>query len=153
MITTLKNKFPCEVFFEFRENLTIPEYANLFSKAKIVIGPHGAGLSNVVFTEPLIKKNYNVRKRKAMIEFNVYDVVQLKAYSRLALITGMRYYGLLFGKVDVMSKHGFPVDVNVVSQTVDKALKYVNSGVENGDNAVIGEWNGKVITEIGVNLE
>ncbi|MBD2165782.1 glycosyltransferase family 61 protein [Calothrix membranacea FACHB-236] len=36
----------------YAEDISLPEQIGLFRHAKIVIGPHGAGLSNFVFTQP-----------------------------------------------------------------------------------------------------
>ncbi|MBX2882265.1 MAG: glycosyltransferase family 61 protein [Granulosicoccus sp.] len=34
------------------ENLTVEEQASMFARAKVVLGPHGAGFSNIVFCQP-----------------------------------------------------------------------------------------------------
>ncbi len=118
------------------------------------MGPHGAGLSNVVFTEPMNSFGIKTKRRKALIEFNIAEVIQLKAYSRIALISGMRYYGLLFGNVDHLSFFGFNVVISEVIATLDKALKYVNRGDKIGDNSffhLVGEWRGRIDGNFDVN--
>lgn len=36
----------------FDGNLTVPEQIKLFNRAKLIIGPHGAGFTNIIFSNP-----------------------------------------------------------------------------------------------------
>jgi capsular polysaccharide biosynthesis protein len=61
------------------EQLTFAEQARLFSRATVVVAPHGAGLTNVVFGRDL-----------SVVEFFPPDWVQ-PVYKRLSLAAGHRY--------------------------------------------------------------
>eukprot|EP00474_Spongospora_subterranea_P002182 CRZ02640.1 hypothetical protein [Spongospora subterranea] len=42
--------YSCLTVFQANQNTTLSEQAELFSQASLVIGPHGAGLSNILFS-------------------------------------------------------------------------------------------------------
>ena len=50
MILYLRTKYPTIEWIEY-ENLNVLETIKLFNKAKIIIGPHGAGLTNMLFSK------------------------------------------------------------------------------------------------------
>ncbi len=66
------------------ESMTVPEQALLFSSAKVIVAPHGGGLTNVVFCQPGTK----------IIEFFSPNYV-IPIYWALATELGIEYYYLL----------------------------------------------------------
>ncbi len=142
----LQERFPCEVFLEFGEKVSAEDTAFYFSNAKIVLGPHGAGLSNLVFTQPLNQNDSVDLQSRAVIEFMVADTHQLLGYSRLSLAMGWKFFGLMFYDVGQISPFGFTADVETVTETVFCALngmdlktsgQYLNSSEFKSVNA---EW-------------
>lgn len=47
---SLKTRFPRLTWVVF-DDMTIPETAELFSKAAVIVGPHGAGMTNMIFSD------------------------------------------------------------------------------------------------------
>ena len=54
LITAIKKEFPdkAEKIVVFDNGLSVKEQICLFNRARIIIGPHGAGLSNMLFSKP-----------------------------------------------------------------------------------------------------
>lgn len=74
------------------EDLPIYEQAQLFSSAKIIIGPHGSGFANLVFCQP----------KTTIIELDheVYGEEQRSIYQRFSHIMGCKYFGYYPDKVE-----------------------------------------------------
>jgi len=66
------------------ETLSVVEQASVFANARCVIGPHGAGLTNIVFCNP----------GAAIIEFFSPNCVR-PTYWALSSVIGLNYYYLL----------------------------------------------------------
>lgn len=54
ILSALKAAFPNEtiITFESSEGLSVSQTVNIFRRAKLVLGPHGAGLSHIIFSGP-----------------------------------------------------------------------------------------------------
>lgn len=50
LLNEIKRNFPQEKIVEFDDRICIKDTIKLFSEAKLIIGPHGAGLSNMIFS-------------------------------------------------------------------------------------------------------
>ncbi len=104
--------------FQIFEDGTSPlETAYLFRGAKLIIGPHGAGLSNIIFANPMLNPG--------IIELTLEAENALVNYARMAVYLGLKYYnvgtpggGYRYGKA------AWTINVNVdeVVATVDQAL-------------------------------
>ena len=109
-IRNLTLKYNLElVIFSDNPVPSLDESMSMFNRAVMVVGPHGAGLFNVIFCEP---GTY------------VIEVVQsiphvTMCYQRLAYALGLRYYGCIgpgYDKIDV--------NVQVLLETVDFYLPH-----------------------------
>lgn len=72
------------------EHMSVPEQVELFSKAEIIVGPHGAGLTNAVFASA-----------PHVIEFLPADVWDLGYYVGLTTSCGGTYDGIVCDGVAV----------------------------------------------------
>lgn len=81
--------------------LSVPEQVALFSRADLVVGPHGAGLTNVVFGDDL-----------ALIE--LFGDKQIATFDRLAAALGHRYAYVEGERVGV--------DIRIDTDAVDRAI-------------------------------
>jgi hypothetical protein len=103
--------------------LSLLEQINIFNKASIVIGPHGAGLTNIMF----------MKKGSILMEFPVRHA-KLLYFKYLALISHIHYYEVkeLFTYADL--------DYEVTDHNIEVVKNYIYSGNQLLDNGgVIGE--------------
>lgn len=76
---------------------TLEEHRKIFSEARIILGPHGAGLSNLIFTVP---------NETAIIEFPITSALNNRVFSYLSGCLDMYYWvipsmtGLHIGNYD-----------------------------------------------------
>ncbi len=102
--------------------LSLLEQINIFNKASIVIGPHGAGLTNIMF----------MKKGSILMEFPVRHA-KLLYFKYLALISHIHYYEVkeLFTYADL--------DYEVTDHNIEVVKNYIYSGNQLLDNGgVIG---------------
>ena len=81
--------------------MSVIEQALLFSQAKVVIAPHGAGLTNIVFCNPNTK----------IVEFFSPNYLH-PGYWRLSNQVGLEYYCLL-GEKQPLATHSRPKTDNI----------------------------------------
>lgn len=86
------------------------EQINLFQSAEMVIGSHGAGLTNLVFAPT----------ECVFIEL-IMEGIFTQAYYQIAGIRKIKY-GFLICQTDGAGQY---VDVNILRELVEKAIKYV----------------------------
>lgn len=79
----------------------VAEQRRLFASSRLVVGPHGAGLTNVVFMHP----------GTALVELACRDYVNA-CYYRLAQVMDVRYFTFL-GDGDGGPGHAFTWEVDV----------------------------------------
>ncbi len=91
-------------------NYSFEEQIKLFQSAEMVIGSHGAGLTNLVFAPA----------ECVFIEL-IMEGVFTQAYYQLAGIRKIKY-GFLICQRDGASQY---VDVNILKELVEKAIQYV----------------------------
>ena len=91
-------------------SLSVAEQARLFASARLVVAPHGAGLTNIVFCE----------KSAAVIEFMPDDYFN-PCFEVVAAHRSMRYTRLTVQSVDP-STHDHVVDIRAVEQIVKSVL-------------------------------
>jgi capsular polysaccharide biosynthesis protein len=84
----------------FAEDYGFAEQIALFSQAEAVCGPHGAGLTNILYMPP----------SAAVIEV-LPDAQPRPWFWRLSAIRGLRY-GCLFGEVKTTRRNDFVVDLD-----------------------------------------
>jgi hypothetical protein len=70
LVQAIKEAFPNEKIVEFKEPFTLKETIECFSKAKLIIAPHGAGESNIIFSIPGITKLIEIAPPKQTGYFN-----------------------------------------------------------------------------------
>jgi len=87
--------------------LSVREQVALFSRADLVVGPHGAGLTNVVFGEDL-----------AVIE--LFGDKQIATFDRLAAALGHGY--------EYLEGEGVGVDIRVDTDALDRTIARVLEG-------------------------
>lgn len=87
----------------YLEDLTVSEQVRLFSSADTVIGPHGAGLTNVIWGDDLTVFE--------LFPENVYDL-----YGVISSVLGHEYHGLQFTSVTprLGLKSNLKVDINAL---------------------------------------
>ena len=75
---------------EFRDDPVPPVHVTMeiFHRALIVIAPHGAGASNMIFSKP----------GTVLIEGLCHEPELNLCYQHMSLVLGLRYYGLTFSK-------------------------------------------------------
>lgn len=83
------------------EAMSIVEQALLFSQAKVIVSPHGAGLTNIVFCNPNTK----------IVEFFSPNYLH-PGYWRLSNQVGLEYYCLL-GEKQPLAPHSRPKTDNI----------------------------------------
>jgi capsular polysaccharide biosynthesis protein len=91
------------------ERMSIEEQVRLFASAKVVIGPHGSGFTNMVFSNP----------GATMIEFFSWSFVH-DCFPRLSSITGHKHYYLIGEETRPPQGRG---DIIVNLSDLDKLLK------------------------------
>lgn len=94
----------------FLEDLSLIEQINLFKNAEIVIGPHGAGFTNLIFANSSLK----------LAEF-FHPSYDNNCFFILSSILGMKHYHL-YGK-DYTSKG--KIDMTVDTDELEKLLEMV----------------------------
>jgi tetratricopeptide (TPR) repeat protein len=94
-------------------DLTLVQQINIFNKASIVIGPHGAGLTNIMF----------MKKGSLVMEFPVRHA-KLLYFKYLALVSHLHYYEIkeLFTYADL--------DYHITDHSIDVVKSYIYSGNE-----------------------
>ncbi len=93
------------------ESMSVQEQVLLFAKAKFVIGPHGAGLANIVFCQPGTK----------VIEF-LSPIYQMPYYREISQYVDLDYYSLIGDGVP-HSQTSIIADINVNIDLLQKILK------------------------------
>ena len=96
--------------YEVFSDKPTPEFHDamkMFNRAVLIFGPHGAGLTNIIFSNP----------GTIIFEVNCYDFAVALCYTRLAHALGQRYYGFLATKGCVKGIH-----VNMADLKVDLAF-------------------------------
>jgi len=78
----------------------------MFHSAVMIVGPHGAGLSNMLFSQP---GTFIIEGLCYLPEVNV-------CYQRLAVVLGHRWHGII-------SRSGCPRVVDVSAESVDQAIR------------------------------
>lgn len=81
--------------------MSVVEQAQLFSQAKVIVAPHGAGLTNIVFCNPQTK----------IVEFFSPNYIH-PGYWRLSNQVGLEYYSLL-GETQSLSPQTRPKTDNI----------------------------------------
>ena len=98
--------------------MSFAEQAKLFASAKVILSPHGAGLTNLMFCKEGTK----------VIEFYAGGYVK-PTYYNLSRKSGLEYHYLVFGPRSAASgtKEGVPLNIEVnltqLKQTLDKVLR------------------------------
>ena len=104
----------------FSDNPT-PEFHDamkMFNGAVLIFGPHGAGLTNIIFSNP----------GTIIFEVNCYDFAVALCYTRLAHALGQRYYGYLATKGCIKGIHVNMADLKVdLAFYMDQAVKIINT--------------------------
>ena len=96
---------------------TVPfrRQVDMFSEAKVVIGPHGAGLTNAVFCQP----------GTALIEF-MPEGYEVRCFERLARFVGMEYHSVVGTEVsaskDYLRSYDHTVDGAVLRRLIRRIL-------------------------------
>lgn len=95
----------------FLEDLTVAEQIQLFSSADAVLGPHGAGLTNVIWGD----------------ELTVFELFPQKVYDLYGIISsllGHEYHGLQFASVTpcLGLNSNLEIDVNALYSYLDSHL-------------------------------
>ena len=90
-----------------RVDTAVREQVALFSRADLVVGPHGAGLTNVVFGEDL-----------AVVE--LFGDKQIATFDRLAAALGHGY--------EYLEGEGVGVDIRVDTDVLDRTIARVLEG-------------------------
>ena len=100
------------------ENYSLLEQAAIFKKAKVVMGPHGSGFTNLIFSQP----------GTVVIELFSSDFV-VPCFWTLANLSSLNYYCVLSGETDkaffdpywdsVASDYDFPP--RLIEQTFEMA--------------------------------
>ena len=90
------------------ENMSTQEQQYLFSQAELIIAPHGAGLTNLIFTKPSAK----------VLEF-FSSSYQNACYSSLCALNGIDYY------YNVSENSEINGDYAVDPLIIDKFIKFV----------------------------
>ncbi|CAD5119036.1 unnamed protein product [Dimorphilus gyrociliatus] len=105
------------VIFGDKPSPTFEEGMKMFARAVMIIGPHGAGLSNILWSSP-----------GTVIIEGMCDIVPRKVnlcYRNLAQLLGMRWYGIYPGCVHTRAFQVIPV----VSYNLDQYLKSIRKGI------------------------
>lgn len=92
-------------------DLSLIDQARLFSEADLVVGPHGAGMTNVVFMQ------YNSR---GLIEF-MPETYELNCFQAICEINGIPYQRMMSRTVDP-AVHNIEVDIAQVVRQVRQTL-------------------------------
>lgn len=92
-------------------DLSLIDQARLFSEADLVVGPHGAGMTNVVFMQ------YNSR---GLIEF-MPETYELNCFQAICKINGTPYQRMMSRTVDP-AVHNIEVDIAQVVHQVRQTL-------------------------------
>lgn len=94
------------------ENISLKDQVELFKESKIVIGNHGAGLSNIMFME----------KKQTVIELKS-EINNYWCYFSLARVFGLNYYyDLCKGDSENHRDANIFVDINNLNQLLSKAM-------------------------------
>jgi capsular polysaccharide biosynthesis protein/tetratricopeptide (TPR) repeat protein len=94
----------------YMENCTFEEQIAIAAHASIVVAPHGAGLTNILFCQPGTK----------IVEL-MMDKYPHDGYYKLALLCGHKYYPIL-GKLEENTASKWKVDIEKVRQVVEKLI-------------------------------
>ncbi len=100
--------FP-EAEIVFLEDLKFFEQVNLFNRAKVVIGPHGGGMTNILFCKP----------GTSIIEFQLPG--QGIMYRHIAHVLGLRYTAYVPEHFDAATS-GFVIDCNKLVECISAEL-------------------------------
>ena len=115
MLESTAEKFHLAVkVFGDRPLPTILESQKLFNRAIMVVGPHGAGISNIIFSQP----------GTCVIEGLCYDSTNRNnhCYKHLAQVLGHIYHGVVFKKQCMQLE---PKDLTLsVDQCLQEAIKF-----------------------------
>lgn len=89
-----------------------------FFRARLIIGPHGAGFANIVFAQP----------GATVIEVHCRNKIR-PSIRLLAMKLGMRYYGMLTKRSDIQSarcsKEGVLADLGEISYVLEYLFQHV----------------------------
>ena len=91
-------------------NVPVLQQVKLFSEAKIIVGPHGAGFTNTVFCSP----------NAVLIEF-IPEKSWVDCFERLARLIGMKYHSIV-GTERGVSEDRPPSHDRVIDVTVLRKL-------------------------------
>ncbi len=83
MMESLRVRFPCETFKIFPTGTSMKDTVYLFAGAKVVLGPHGGGLGNLIFCRP----------PSADYPLSVIEVLQphqVLLYNRISVLLGAK---------------------------------------------------------------
>ncbi|KAK2153759.1 hypothetical protein LSH36_287g03032 [Paralvinella palmiformis] len=97
-------------FYLFKDN-PVPEMDEVrreFNKAAIVVAPHGAGLSNLLFCRP----------DTVVLEVICNPPHTNMCYTRLAHLLGLRYYAL-------MSRGGCEAHINIPAEELEQLVRFL----------------------------
>jgi len=95
------------------ENFLISEQARCFNKAKVVVSPHGSGLTNLVYCDPGAKI-YEIFSSN-----NIHHVPHM--YWKISQISDLEYYYSI--QQDGLSVHdSFKIDMNKLKKTLELIL-------------------------------
>jgi hypothetical protein len=110
----IKQRFPNENLVIFPNNASFNQTVKIFHKAKVIIGAHGAGLSNMIFS----------LAGTGVLEFMISK--RLMCYHDLAGPLGMNYAS--FQPADAEWKGAvMHVDIDMTLEVIEKLLEYANT--------------------------
>jgi capsular polysaccharide biosynthesis protein len=111
--------------------LSVAEQIRTFSRARVIVGAHGAALANLMFAPP----------HAAVVEMTNTKIVHMGDFRMIAEQMGQRYFEVLSDRypdhqppsaVHAMQRHDFFVDVDNVMAEVNKALNTTPSSAGTG---------------------
>jgi hypothetical protein len=113
LITALKSHYTVKNQFKVIEfdSLSMLETVKLFSKTELMIGPHGAGLSNALYMQP----------GRGLLEFMVAGKDVNACYMYLAIKLGLRYH--TWSDPRATQNGGMTVDLEKVMSIVSQMMQ------------------------------
>ncbi len=83
MVESLRAWFPCETIKTFPAQTSLRDTVYLYSGAKVVLGPHGAGFGNLIFTQP-------PSPEKPLSVIELLFPTRIHIFSRIARLLGAK---------------------------------------------------------------
>jgi len=116
LVKTIKKQFPyvAKNVVIFDGQISVKDQINLFSRAWIIIGPHGAGFSNMIFSSPGIET----------IEFIPENYFGL-LFWHIASAMGNNHHNIIIPKADFYSSMEIPI--KKVMQILNKKFESIKA--------------------------